>query len=100
MSDDTLDALLTIFGILFGLYAVERIWSTKARPWVEAKWQELSENGLSSQHLIGSYDLMDLAGVAVLAVPAGLVLLVAIRAVTRGRRTPDTDTKTKPKEGR
>lgn len=80
--------ILTILGVL----ALERVWSTRIRPWVETTWGELRSGELVTLPVVGTFDQADAIGLAILVVPF-LVLALLITTRLRRRRRAQATTK-------
>ena len=79
-------AYLVVAGL--GLVGAWRIWTLHVRPWVREQWSELK--GASAG---GDLDglVVDVVGVAALALPVLLLVLLVRGAVRRRRRTAQDD---------
>jgi hypothetical protein len=83
--DDTWTEISYLIAVIIGVLALERLWSVKLRPWVDATWTDLKAGEVAELPVLGAVDTIDLVGMGVLIVPF-LVLVVVLVAMVRKRR--------------
>jgi hypothetical protein len=75
---------------IVGVFALERVWSTRIRPWIETTWGDLRSGELVTLPVVGAFDQADAIGLAVLVLP---FLVLAFVVTTRLRRRRRAKTK-------
>lgn len=62
---------------VIAILVVERVWTTKLRPWIDATWTDLADGAkIAALPVLGEVDQTDLIGLGVLAVIVVIAVLV------------------------
>ena len=92
MTNKDWDEISYLILAIVGVIALERVWSTRIRPWIETTWGDLCSGELVTLPVIGAFDQADAIGLAVLVLPF-LVLTFGITTRLRRRRRAKTSAK-------